>query len=237
MEKRPSNLLDLLGTFRILPGEQEIEDILQRVQELKSHRPEWTNSQVARWYIRYRARLAGAAGAVAALPAAFPGIGTAAQIVISGVTFTPEMWFLLRQMAHLHNEVAAAFDQDLHSEDRRTELLLAFGIVTGAVLPGRETVKRIGTKVVINQFDGHVSGRWFQLLNRKLGTTVLTKFGTKRGGVAVGRLLPFGVGVGINAAFNYWAIRQLGRSSLRLYEKMLPHGGDLLVTAKKDQEG
>ena len=34
-------------------------------------------------------------------------------------------------------------------------------------------------------------------LNLKLGATVFTKYGTKRGGVALGRMLPFGVGAAI----------------------------------------
>jgi hypothetical protein len=229
LPERRSSLLGLFRTVRILPSEQELEDIFQRVLGLKSHRPGWTNRQVARWYIGYRARHAGAAGAIAALPGAFPGLGTATQIVISGVTFTPEIWFLLREMVHLHYEVAAAFDQDLHDEDIRADILLAFGMTTGAVFPARESAKRLGAKVAVTQFRAHVAGRWFQLLNRRLGVTVLTKFGTQRGGIAVGRLIPLGVGVGINTAINYATIRHFGRRSLQIYETLLPGDKELIV--------
>ena len=165
---------------------------------------------------------------MAALPGAFPGIGTVTQIGVSGATFTTEVWFLLRDMARLHYEIAAAFDQDLHDEGLLHGLLLVWGLTTGAVIPAREGVKTVGTRIAVSQFRAHFPGRWLSMLNRSLGATV-TKFGTKRGGVALGRLIPFGVGIGINAAVNYLTVRRFGRSSLRYYAEVLPGDVDLLL--------
>jgi len=224
-----SGLLQILLALRIIPSYEDIEAISQLINDLKAAKPSWTNAQVAGRRIRYRTRRTTMAGAAAALPGTFPGIGTIAQIGVSGGTFTTEIWFLLREMAHLHYEVAAAFDQDLHHEDLLQDLYLAWGLYTGAVLPAREAAKRVGINVTVSQFRSRVPGVWFSILNKRLGATVLTKFGTKRGGIALGRLIPLGVGVGINATVNYLTVSRFGKSSLRIYEELLPGDDDLLI--------
>ena len=117
-----SGLLQILLALRIIPSYDDIEAISQLINDLKAASPSWTNAQVAGRRIRYRTRRTTMAGAAAALLGAFPGIGTIAQIGLSGGAFTTEIWFLLREMAHLHYEVAAAFDQDLHHEDLLQDL-------------------------------------------------------------------------------------------------------------------
>jgi hypothetical protein len=48
-----------------------------------------------------------------------------------------------------------------------------------------------------------VDARFSLPANTKLGTTVLTEYGTKRGGVALGRMLPFGLGATIGGGVNF----------------------------------
>jgi hypothetical protein len=64
-------------------------------------------------------------------------------------------------------------------------------------------------------------------INLKLGTTVFTKYGTKRGGIALGRMLPFGVGATIGGSVNLVMARSFGRAILRYYGQILP-GGEML---------
>ena len=84
-ELRPeSGLLQTLLALRIIPSYEDIEAISQLLNDLKVASPSWTNTQVAGRRIRYRTRRTTMAGAAAALPGAFPGIGTIAQIAASG---------------------------------------------------------------------------------------------------------------------------------------------------------
>ena len=190
-------LLEVLRRLRMLPDEHDLQSISENVAELKSRSTDIQNRNLAQSLIGQRSRRAGMAGAAAALPGAFPGIGTLTQLGIAGTTLTGEIWFLLKQMSFLHYEIAACYEQDLFREEVLHDLLLAWGLTTGAVIPAREATKRVGSRVFVSQFDKRVPGWWLRILNKKLGTTVFTKFGTKRGAIALGKLIPLGVGVGI----------------------------------------
>ena len=72
----------------------------------------------------------------------------------------------------------------------------------------------MGTKIAATYFNRHVSGAMLRKINTKLGTTVLT-YGTKRGGVALGRMLPFGVGATIGGSVNFITTRSFGHVILR----------------------
>ena len=58
-------------------------------------------------------------------------------------------------------------------------------------------------------------GKILQAINKKVGTTVLTKYGTKRGGIAIGKLIPFGVGVVVGGGFNYIMMKRFKTSSIK----------------------
>ncbi|HYX43496.1 MAG TPA: hypothetical protein VE760_00545, partial [Acidimicrobiales bacterium] len=48
-------------------------------------------------------------------------------------------------------------------------------------------------------------------INRKLGRSVLTRFGTRRGAPALGRVLPFGIGAAVGGSANYLSVQAIGR--------------------------
>jgi len=50
-----------------------------------------------------------------------------------------------------------------------------------------------------------------------VGTTIVTKYGTKRGGIALGRVIPFGVGVVVGGGFNLATMKGFKRASLKYY--------------------
>ena len=54
-------------------------------------------------------------------------------------------------------------------------------------------------------------------LNRGLGRTVVTKYGSTRGAIALGRLLPFGVGAAIGGGLNYATVRVIARRADRFF--------------------
>lgn len=80
----------------------------------------------------------------------------------------------------------------------------------------------MGTKIAVAQFNRHVSGGMLRRINIKLGTTVFTKYGTKRGGVALGRMLPFGVGATIGGSVNFVTTSSFGRWILSYYGQIQP---------------
>lgn len=54
-------------------------------------------------------------------------------------------------------------------------------------------------------------------LNGAIGRTIVTKYGTKRGVLALGRAIPFGVGAGVGYGLNNYIVRQTTRSTHRFF--------------------
>lgn len=173
-------------------------------------------------------RMAGA-GVVASLPGAIPGLGTAAQLAVGGASISAETWLMLRNLTTLQLLVAALHGHDPAAPERKDELLITWGLTTGAVVPAKEAGKRVGTKIATKQFNQHVSGALLRKINQKLGTTVFTKWGTKRGGIALGRLIPFGVGALVGGGMNYATARSHANQIVQLYTTILPNNDDLIV--------
>ena len=57
----------------------------------------------------------------------------------------------------------------------------------------------------------------------QVGTTILTKYGTKRGGVAIGKLIPFGVGVVVGGGFSYLTMKKFGDSARKYFSLKVRH--------------
>ena len=98
------------------------------------------------------------------------------------------------------------------------------GLMTGAILPAKEAAKKFGSKFVTIQISRHLPAGVLRTINRKVGFTLLTKFGTKRGGIALGRVIPLGVGAAIGGAMNYQAVHQFSQSALRFYTEEADYG-------------
>lgn len=191
---------------------------------------DWDGTQAARdaiidrMYQRAKT-IAASQGVVAALPGAVPGLGTAIQVTLAATTVLPETVLLLRKMAHLqlctayaHGHKVEHPDNPAHIHpDRLEEFIVVMGIMTGAILPVKEGVKRFGGKLATVQITKRIPGRVLREINRRVGFTLLTKFGTKRGGIALGKVIPLGIGVAIGGGMNYQAIAQFQKVALRFY--------------------
>lgn len=220
------SLIRAFETAKVFPSPSEIE---KRVGVLKAEAPELDSRELARRTVRKAtARLTGV-GVVAALPGAVPGFGTAVQVAVTGTTISGEAWAILRNLTAMQLTVAALYGHDIRDEARRDELVIVWGLETGAIIPAREAGKRVGAKIAVSQFNRRVSGAVLSRINRKLGTTVLTKWGTKRGGVALGRLIPFGVGTTIGGAVNYATARSFGVALMRYYDDLGPGDEEVMV--------
>lgn len=221
-------LIKAFEAAKVFPSPEEIE---RRVRVLKTEEPNLDSRELARRTVRKTTARVTGVGVVAALPGAVPGFGTAAQIAVTGTTISGETWAILRNLTAMQLIVAGLFGHDVRDADRRDELLIVWGLETGAIIPATEAGKRIGTKVAVSQFNRRVSGSILARINRKLGTTVLTKWGTKRGGVALGRLIPLGVGTTIGGAVNYATARSFGAALMRYYGDLRPRDEEVMVVA------
>jgi len=224
-------LLSLLG---LLPDPVRIKADVDRAR--KAH-PNDDAGQLANQFVRSAAWKLAGAGAAAALPGVVPGVGTGVEIGLSLTTAAGELHYLMRSLAAMQMQTACTFGHEIADPqnpemlhpDRLDEITLVWGLQTGLVVPAKEAAKRVGTKIGVTQCNRRVRGDLLSRINRKVSTTVLTKWGTKRGGVALGRMIPFGVGVTVGAGMNSAAARSLGRACLKFYGEILPGGEDLLI--------
>lgn len=153
----------------------------------------WADEQVKKYTL---------VGATTALPSLIPGLGTLAQIGTEAASIGADLSLMLRYMYTMVVGIGLINGRDMESSSNR-DLLKLLGIWCGILRPIGEAVGRLSTKAAIVAFNKYVPGKLFQKINKKIGTTILTKWGTKRGGIAIGRLLPFLIGPAVGASFNY----------------------------------
>lgn len=94
------------------------------------------------------------------------------------------------------------------------EFVKTLGLWCGVLTPAKEATLRIASKVAVARFKS-VPGKVFQKINQRVGTTILTKYGTKRGGIAVGRLIPFGIGALVGGGFNLATMKGFKVAAIR----------------------
>ncbi len=162
-------------------------------------------AQLKRAFSRELATVGAAAGAVAAVPI----VGTTASL---GTAAAELGWFTLRAgdlilaIAAVHGHTEATV------EERRAWVLciLAFGDSAAATFTklAGEVGKGIGAKAT-----ARIPKEVLRRMNRSLGRTVITKYGTRRGALAIGRALPLGIGAAIGGTANYALVRVIGRQA------------------------
>lgn len=221
-----SNLIKTLAAAKVLPDSAVIAE---RIESIKRSNPGIEPKVLARRVVVSTTRRLTGLGAVASLPSVIPGPGTAAQVAITGSTVTAETWAVLRELSAMQLTVAGLYGHSVHDLERRDELLIVWALETGAIVPLTETGKLIGEKVAVAQIQRHVSGAMLKRLNDRLGRQIFTKFGTKRGSIALGRVAPFGVGVAIGSGMNYATGRSFGKALIRYYADLLPTNAEVFV--------
>jgi len=155
-------------------------------------------------------------GAALALPGAIPGLGTIVQISTEIGTASVDVALMIRNQTYLVFALGSIYGY--HSREILIQdTLICIGLWTNALSLGKSGALLIGTKVAEANFKKHFPGKILQAINRKVGTTVLTKYGTKRGGVALGELIPFGVGVLVGGGFSYITMKNFKRRTIEFF--------------------
>lgn len=154
-----------------------------------------------------------AAGAMSGGVAAVPGVGTSAAIASA----LAEIGWTTIRLGDLVLTIAALHGHDQPSVEERRAWVLAV-LAGGSAMTSTATAlaKEIGIGLGTKATDA-IPMTAIRSLNRALGRTVVTKYGTKRGVVALGRLLPFGVGAAIGGGLNYATVQVMARRSDKFF--------------------
>lgn len=190
-------------------------DVARHIADLRAAHPQLDKHALAeKWADRICWRYA-SEGAATALPGAIPGLGTAAQVGIEAGAISADLAYMLRCMAGMTIGVGHVYERDVDATFNQ-DFVRVLGIWCGVLSLGKEAGVRVASKVAIAQFK-KVPAEVFKRINQKVGTTIVTKYGTKRGGIAVGRLIPFGVGAIVGGGFNLATMKGFKKAAIDYY--------------------
>ena len=186
-------------------------DVRREIEALKWANPGMDTQKLAGAFRSSIRRKYTSVGVVSALPGVIPGLGTAAQIAVEAGSISADVLLMLRWMASLTYGTGLIYGQDTEAEfdDRFTVVL---GLWSGVVVPEKAAIA-IGEKITVNHFDKHITDRIRNRMNQKIGRKLITKYGSKRGGVALGTLIPFGIGAAVGGIFNYTTMSRFGKAA------------------------
>jgi hypothetical protein len=211
-------VVDELSVRLASATENAIDQVVRRrghaikaaVEVVRLQHPDATPNDVARLLVYQRSKFSAVAGAVSALPGAFPGVGTATEI---GAGLADAVALVYTQVA-LVVAVAAAYDHDLDDHDARAaDVRVVLALDAGVAKFGKHGVE-LSDGERLDPNDRSLS----EDLNRELGALVVKRTARRRARTLLGREIPFGVGVAIGAGANFKAMRHTGRTALRYYD-------------------
>jgi len=167
-------------------------------------------AEVRRGFARELAALGAVSGGVAAAPGMVPA--TIATTVAEFGWINVRMVDLLLTIAAIHGHGEASV------EERRAWLfaMLVFGngAVTGVDRMASEVGKGVGKKAT-----RRIPMKVLNAVNHTVGRTIVTKYGTVRGVVALGNAIPFGVGACIGAGGNYLTVGAMAVAANRFFSQ------------------
>lgn len=193
------------------------ESIKTEIAELKKSYPKKTKEELANIFGDRLKRKYTSVGVATALPSVIPGLGTAVQIATEVTTVSGDLALMLRWMAANCYGIGIIYEKDIEAEFNQ-EFVRILGVWCGVIQFAKVGTTKIATKVAAVQFNKNVSGKVLQKINQRVSTTILTKYGTKRGGIALGRLIPFGVGAAIGGTFNYFTMNGFKKSAITYFK-------------------
>ena len=199
---------------KLAPNPLKVRDF---VKEARDKNPELSNIELADFLGDEIVWTYAKQGAALALPGSVPGLGTVTQVAMEAGAISADIALMVRNQSYLVFVVGNVFG----IKGRETliqDILICIGLWSKALNITKSGIIRVGTKVVEANFKKRFPAKILQQINKKVGTTILTKYGTKRGGVAVGRLIPFGVGVVVGGGFNYLTMKQFKNSTVKYFE-------------------
>ena len=191
--------------------------IRNEVEALRNANPDKSPKELAGAYLKKTRTKYTSVGVVSALPGVIPGLGTVAQIAIEAGAVSADVLLMLRWMAALSYGTGLIYGKDIEA-DFEDEFTVMLGIWAEVVVPEKAGLAK-GEKLSVNHFDKHITDRIRNRMNQKIGRKLITKYGSKRGGVALGTLIPFGIGAVVGGTFNYFTIDKFGKAANDYFSK------------------
>lgn len=213
-----SNFL-LLLIEKLAPDLKKVRDW---VEEIKRENPDLSRDQLAEYVSDSIVWLYTKQGAALALPGAIPGLGTLTQISVEVSSVSLDVTLMIRNQTYLIFAIAECYGLK-GREILIQDTLICMGLWTNAITLTKSGLVKLGTKAIEANFKKRFPAEILKAVNKKVGTTVLTKYGTKRGGVAIGKLIPFGVGVVVGGGFSYLTMKNFGNSAQKYFSLKVAH--------------
>lgn len=186
-------------------------DIRLDVHKLQYANPGKPPHELSRLYIKKTRNKYASVGAVTALPGAIPGLGTVAQVAVEAGAISADVALMLRWMASTAYATGLIYGKDTQ-HDFEDEFTVVLGIWAGVVVPEKAAYAK-GDKIEAGHFDKHITDRIRNRMRQKIARKLATEYGSKRGGAALGRLIPFGVGAIVGGYFNYTTLQKFGKAA------------------------
>ncbi|MGL5849363.1 MAG: hypothetical protein ACRCZD_01165 [Phycicoccus sp.] len=186
--------------------------LLRHIAQSRRTRPEATPAEIIDVLGRRLTAAVSATGAASGGAAAVPGIGTPAALGLAlgdaaGFTGVAAMYVL--SLAEIH-------DVSVTELERRRTLLL--GVLLGDA--GAKSVQKVAARTGPHwgrAVANAVPTEAIRQVNRILGHSFITRYGTRQGVLVLGKQVPFGIGAAIGGVGNAAFARMTIRSAKRAY--------------------
>lgn len=208
-EKDPSKLLQLLDTSIEAAGKVA----RQRVDALRSNNPDLSDAQLLKKVNTAFTSAVTSTGAATGAVAAAPGVGTIAGIAAAAGDAS---WFLTAAAGYVLSAAELRGIKIESFEHQRALVLLVLAGGGGSSFFGKaagRTGPHLG-KVVTNA----VPLSTIRTINKVLGANFVTKYGTKRGIIAIGKVAPFGIGFVIGGGGNLVMARGVIKTAKSMFD-------------------
>lgn len=185
----------------------------QRVDALRRKHPDLSDAQLLKKVNTAFSSAVTTTGAATGAMAAAPGVGTAVSLVAAAGDAS---WFLGAASAYVLSAAELRGIKAESFEHQRALVLMVLAGGGGSTFFSRaasRTGPHLG-KIVTNA----VPLSTIRSINKVLGAHFVTKYGTKRGIIAIGKVAPFGVGFAIGAGGNLVMARGVVKTAKIMFD-------------------
>lgn len=158
----------------------------------------------------------GAAGAAAGAAAIAPAVGTGATLL----TAIAELGWFTGRAGDMILTIAAVHGRDDPTVEERRAWVLAVLIYGGSAKEGFHRAVGEATDGGAPAVNQRLPIATLQVANRLMSRSMLQKYGTRRGLIALGTALPIGIGAVFGGGANYRAIRKLARDADAFFARL-----------------
>jgi hypothetical protein len=158
----------------------------------------------------------GAAGAAAGAAAIAPAVGTGATLL----TAVAELGWFTARAGDLILTIAAVHGRTDPTVEERRAWVLAVLIYGGSARDGFNRAVGEATGGGAPAVNQRLPIATLQVANRLMSRSMLQKYGTRRGLIALGTALPIGIGAVFGGGANYRAIRKLARDADAFFARL-----------------